>query len=131
MGKWRADTVSTVCHDPLASVFWAVVEIANKTRSPLGHHQRFLQHLDSDDDIWLKGSKLAQLAFGKTNCIMKEFDDILLDCNWLSTHSDTLPLAAAAAVPGDGIVALGVELTCHYAVGYWRRVVCEVTKSEA
>ncbi len=93
------------------SDFWDVTRIVSQSHGPLQHHMFFISKNLTDEDLDVRGGHVAQLFFSKAQIIYLEFASPFVDDpgSWARGLSSEL-------------LAFAVELHCHHAAAYDRRV---------
>ena len=119
LGQWRSDVLATV----ETEVFWFVVDIACAAHGPLQHRMGFMSKRISLEEASVKGGHVSQLVCGKGLQIFSECSACFADLSWArKVCAEAPPLARE-------LMALGVELNCHHAASYVRRVVSYLNRS--
>lgn len=106
LGRWRRDTVDTLADED----FWQVTAIVSMSHDPLQHHMGFLSKHISPEELDKHGGHVAQLASHKAQQILAECMSCFVNPEWAEGLSSQL-------------LVLAVELHCHHAAAYHRRVV--------
>ena len=121
LGRWARE-VSEALNDEL---FWQVLMIENKVRSPIAHHFRYHNKLLQPSEVLQGGTVATRLICYKIEEIAAEFDTLLTDASWEDAFDD-LPLPMACALK-----EFANKQILHYASAYHRRIVAPTRKSGA
>eukprot|EP00973_Karenia_brevis_P093808 12419184-Karenia_brevis.AAC.1 len=112
LGKWRRDSLSLVNE----GLFWIVLELASRTRTPLDHLEHFMGSKVKNDDLLQFGNHHIQILTTKGAEIITEFGRILASSDWAQSIIDSSDYDIS-----HELLRLEVELAGHHAATFYRR----------
>ena len=122
MGRWREDAHALV-NDPM---FFRVLDVAERCHRIVEHQMNFLTKKYSVAEVEQHGLQLAQLVFGRAGTFLMEYSSVF-EPEHLA-WADNIVQSGLESSLKSGLLALLVELNCHHAASFKRRVCTPLEK---